>query len=56
MADLRAQLDEFEARHGVPSERLADAFRDPRTGDLIETEEFHTWAQRYAAWQMATKR
>jgi hypothetical protein len=56
VAELRVQLDKFEARYGIPSARLADAFRDQRTGELKETEEFHAWAQRYAAWELATKR
>jgi hypothetical protein len=33
--DLRSQLAEYEARFGVPSDRLADAFR--RDGELEET-------------------
>jgi hypothetical protein len=36
--DLRSRLAEYETRFGVPSDRLADAFR--RDGELEETQEF----------------
>jgi hypothetical protein len=49
-ADVRAELDVWETRYGVASERLADAFRDPATGGLVETDDFHAWSQTYDAW------
>ena len=45
--DLRSQLAEYEARFGVPSDRLADAFR--RNGQLEETQEFLDWSALYSA-------
>ena len=50
--DLRSQLAEYEARFGVPSDRLADAFR--RDGELEETQEFLDWSALYAAYVAAT--
>jgi hypothetical protein len=50
--DLRSQLAQFEARFGVPSDRLADAFR--RDGDLEETQEFLDWSALYSAYVAAT--
>jgi hypothetical protein len=50
--DLRSQLAEYEARFGVPSERLADAFR--RDGELEETQEFLDWSALYSAYLAAT--
>ena len=47
--DMRAELDAWEARYGVPSDRLADAFRDS-TGSLAETDDFHAWSQTYNGW------
>ena len=48
--DVRAELDAWEAKYGVASDRLADAFRDPATGVLTETDDFHTWSQTYDVW------
>jgi hypothetical protein len=50
--DLRSQLAEYEARFGVPSDRLADAFR--RDGQLEETQEFLDWSALYSAYRAAT--
>jgi hypothetical protein len=50
--DLRSQLAEYEARFGVPSDRLADAFR--RDGQLEETQEFLDWSALYSAYVAAT--
>ena len=50
--DLRSQLAEYEARFGVPSDRLADAFR--RDGELEETQEFLDWSALYSAYLAAT--
>lgn len=49
-ADVRAELKAREARYGVASDRLADAFRDPATAALVETDDFHAWSQAYDAW------
>jgi hypothetical protein len=49
---LRSQLAEYEARFGVPSDRLADAFR--RDGELEETQEFLDWSALYSAYLAAT--
>ena len=50
--DLRSLLTEYEARFGVPSDRLADAFR--RDGDLEETQEFLAWSALSSAYVAAT--
>jgi hypothetical protein len=50
--DLRSQLAEYEAKFGVPSDRLADAFR--RDGELEETQEFLDWSALYSAYVAAT--
>lgn len=50
-AEVRAQLDAWEAKYGVSSDHLLDAFRDPDTGELVETEDFFAWVQAYDAWQ-----
>jgi hypothetical protein len=58
-AGLQARLSEYERRYGVPSERLADAFRDVfhRDGEVRETEDFLAWSSLYAAFQaLASKR
>jgi hypothetical protein len=49
-ADVRAELEEWEAKYGVASDHLADAFWDPTTGALTETNDFHNWSQAYDAW------
>lgn len=48
-ADVRSELDVWEARYGVPSDRLADAFCDT-AGRLVETDDFHAWSQTYDTW------
>lgn len=52
---LRAELDRFEKRYGVPSERLADAFTDP-DGRLEESDDFHAWGKAWASYQILTGR
>ncbi|MGH9064239.1 MAG: hypothetical protein ACRD0L_09775 [Acidimicrobiales bacterium] len=49
-ADVRAELDAWEALYGVGSDCLEDAFRDAVTGELVETDDFHTWSQTYDTW------
>lgn len=39
---LRLERDDFEARYGVKSACLADAFR--RDGRLVETDDFVRWS------------
>jgi hypothetical protein len=51
--DLRSQLAEYEARFGVPSDRLADAFR--RDGQPEETQEFLDWSALYSVYLAATR-
>jgi hypothetical protein len=46
------ELAEYEVRFGVPSDRLADAFR--RDGELEETQEFLDWSALYSAYVAAT--
>jgi hypothetical protein len=48
---LRALLDQFEARHGLPSDRLMEAFLDDE-GNLVESEEWRAWDGAWAAWQI----
>lgn len=55
-AEVRAELDAWEAKYGVSSERLLDAFRDPKTGELVETEDFFVWEQAYEAWRRLATR
>ena len=48
-ARLRPILDEFEARYGLASDRLAEAFTVD--GVLDETPDFHAWDVAYVTWQ-----
>jgi len=48
--EVRARLDRFESRYGVPSERLADAFRDDG-GELVETDDFAEWSMAWTIWR-----
>ena len=48
-AQLRAELDQFEAQFGVPSERLVEAFTVD--GELQEGPAFARWTLVYAAYQ-----
>lgn len=48
---LRALLDQFEARHGLPSDRLSEAFLDT-DGNLVESDEWRAWDEAWAAWQL----
>lgn len=50
-AEVRAELDAWEARYGVSSGHLSDAFRDPKTKALIETDDYFAWTQAYDVWQ-----
>lgn len=56
--NLQAQLSEYERRYGVPSERLADAFRDvfQKDGEVRETEDFLAWSALYAAFQASASK
>lgn len=49
-AEVRARLDAFEREYGVPSSRLAEAFRDER-GRLVESDEFHEWDELWTMWR-----
>ena len=48
---LRAILDQFEARHGLPSDHLMEAFLDDE-GNLVESEEWRAWDGAWAGWQI----
>lgn len=52
---LRGELDRFEERYGLPSDRLAEAFTGP-DGDLDESEDFHAWGKAWASYQILTGR
>lgn len=52
---LRAELDRFEERYRVQSDRLAEAFTQPN-GDLDESEDFHAWGKAWASYQILTGR
>jgi hypothetical protein len=54
--DVRVELDARERRYGVPSERLADAFRDAATGELVESEDYRSWSHAYELWLRASRR
>jgi vacuolar-type H+-ATPase catalytic subunit A/Vma1 len=49
---VERQLRYFEDLYGVPSERLADAFRTS-DGRLKELPDFHRWSLVYAAYLVA---
>jgi hypothetical protein len=46
-AELRAELEQFEAEYGVPSERMVEAFTV--NGQLVETPAFARWSLLYTA-------
>ena len=46
---LRALLDGFEARYGLPSDRLMEAFLDD-DGNLVESAEWRQWDGAWVAW------
>jgi len=48
---LRALLDGFEARYGLPSDRLLEAFLDAE-GNLVESADWRAWDGAWAAWQI----
>jgi len=52
-AEARHILDDFEARYGVPSERLMEPFLRA-DGHVNETKEFRAWAKAWARWQILT--
>lgn len=54
LVELRAELDVWEAKYGVPSDRLIDVFRNPETGALVETDDFHNWISAYESWRRLT--
>lgn len=54
-AETRDVLDGFEARYGVPSERLMEVFAGP-DGHVDETEDFHGWDSAWTSWQLLTSR
>lgn len=53
--ELRARLDQWEARYGVPSGRLWDAFRDEH-GQIVETEDMRSWSADLSAYRICTGR
>ena len=48
---LRALLDGFEARYGLPSDRLMETFLDAE-GNLVESAEWRAWDETWAGWQI----
>jgi FAD/FMN-containing dehydrogenase len=50
---LRAELDRFEERYQLPSERLAEAFTRA-DGSLDESEDFHAWDGAWTSYQILT--
>jgi hypothetical protein len=47
-------LDGFEARYGLPSDRLVEAFLD-ESGNLVESDEWRAWDEAWAAWQILSR-
>lgn len=47
---LRERLDAFESHYGIPSERLAEAFRN---SPLNENAHFLEWSTLFAAWRVS---
>jgi hypothetical protein len=45
---LRGVLDGFEARYGLPSDRLIEAFLD-EDGNLVESDDWRAWNETWAA-------
>jgi hypothetical protein len=45
---LRGVLDGFEARYGLPSDRLIEAFLD-EDGNLVESDDWRAWDESWAA-------
>lgn len=48
---LRAELDVFETKYHLPSERLQEAFTRA-DGSLDESEDFHAWGSAWASYQI----
>ena len=48
---LRVVLDGFEARYGLPPDRLMEAFLD-EDGNLVESAEWREWDGAWVAWQI----
>jgi hypothetical protein len=53
--ETRRVLDEFEARYGLPSERLMEVFLGP-DGHVDESANFHAWDSAWTSWQILTGR
>lgn len=51
----RLELDAFEAKYGVPSERRDEPFYSP-CGCWTETDEWRDWDFLYTAWTIAIGR
>jgi hypothetical protein len=54
-ARLRAELDRFEERYQLPSERLLEAFTRV-DGSLDEADDFHAWGSAWASYRILTGR
>jgi hypothetical protein len=55
LAEAREDLDDFERRYGVPSDRMEEAFTDA-AGRLRETGDFLRWSDTLARWQQLAHR
>lgn len=53
--ETRRVLDEFEARYGLPSERLMEVFLGSG-GHVDESADFHAWDSAWTSWQILTGR
>ena len=53
LAELQSRLSWYEHAYGVPSSRLAEAFRVE--GKLVETSDFTAWSGLYAAYRVITR-
>jgi hypothetical protein len=51
---IEARLSFYEQKYGVPSSRLADAFR--RGDQLEESEDFFDWSSLYRAHELVSAR
>lgn len=52
VADIRAELDALERRHGVPSERRFEAFPDT---DPCDSGELVRWSELYHIWRTSQR-
>jgi hypothetical protein len=55
IAEARTELDEYERRYGVTSDRLQEAFTDG-SGRLRQTGEYLRWAGMLERWRELTAR